>query len=238
METNNPKSMSILGVFIFFGLFALGYLLSSSIIKSKEFERSVIVKGLSQKQYEADIVLWPIKFVTSSNDLNKMHNQIETNTKIVLEFLEKHNIKKEEINVQTPSILDNYATNYSNRNVPFRYLANATINVYSKDVKKVRSAITEFSELSKKGIIFKLDDYDTRIEYMFTKLNEVKPEMIEESTRKAREVALKFAKDSKSKLGKIKKARQGQFSISNRDKNTPYIKTVRVVSTVEYYLSD
>lgn len=238
METNNPKSMTILGVFIFFGLFALGYLLSSSIIKSKEFERSVIVKGLSQKQYEADIVLWPIKFVTSSNDLNKMHNQIETNTKIVLEFLEKHNIKKEEINVHTPSILDNYATNYSNRNVPFRYLSNATINVYSKDVKKVRSAITEFSELSKKGIIFKLDDYDTRIEYMFTKLNEVKPEMIEESTRKAREVALKFAKDSKSKLGKIKKARQGQFSISNRDKNTPYIKTVRVVSTVEYYLSD
>ncbi len=92
--------------------------------------------------------------------------------------------------------------------------------------------------MTKEGIVFKIDDYDTRIEYIFTKLNEVKPLMIEESTKKAREVALKFAKDSSSKLGKIKKARQGQFSITNRDKNTPYIKTVRVVSTVEYYLSD
>jgi uncharacterized protein len=62
--------------------------------------------------------------------------------------------------------------------------------------------------------------------------------MVEEATTKAREVAEKFAKDSKSKLGKIKKASQGQFSINNRDKNNPHIKKIRVVSTVEYYLSD
>ena len=62
--------------------------------------------------------------------------------------------------------------------------------------------------------------------------------MIEEATMQAREVALKFAKDSNSRLGKIKKASQGQFSISARDKNNPHIKKVRVVSTVEYYLSD
>jgi hypothetical protein len=62
--------------------------------------------------------------------------------------------------------------------------------------------------------------------------------MVEEATRKAREVAQKFAADSDSRLGKIRRASQGQFSISDRDKNTPYIKKVRVVSTVEYYLSD
>ena len=69
-------------------------------------------------------------------------------------------------------------------------------------------------------------------------LNENKPEIIEEATRKAREVAEKFSSDSQSKLGKIKKASQGQFSISDRDKNNPHIKKVRVVTTVEYYLSD
>ena len=66
----------------------------------------------------------------------------------------------------------------------------------------------------------------------------IKPAMIEEATRNAREVAEKFATDSKSRLGKIKTASQGQFSIDNRDSNTPHIKKIRVVSTVEYYLSD
>lgn len=75
-------------------------------------------------------------------------------------------------------------------------------------------------------------------EYLFTRLNAVKPQMIEEATRQAREVAEKFAADSQSSLGKIRKASQGQFSIEPRDTNNPHIKRVRVVSTVEYYLSD
>ena len=94
------------------------------------------------------------------------------------------------------------------------------------------------SELGKKGIAFSNTNYQSQTEYIFSRLNEVKPEMIEEATRKAREVAEKFASDSQSTLGKIKRASQGQFSISARDKNNPQIKKVRVVSTVEYYLSD
>jgi hypothetical protein len=96
----------------------------------------------------------------------------------------------------------------------------------------------QMSALGKQGIVFTAGNYQYQIEYIFMRLNEVKPEMIEEATRKAREVAEKFAKDSKSTLGKIRRAYQGQFSISARDKNTPHIKKVRVVSTVAYYLSD
>jgi hypothetical protein len=62
--------------------------------------------------------------------------------------------------------------------------------------------------------------------------------MVEESTRNARATAEKFAKDSDSELGKIRRATQGQFSITDRDNNTPYIKNVRVVSTIEYYIKD
>ena len=98
--------------------------------------------------------------------------------------------------------------------------------------------MNSLSKLGKKGIVFTGSNYQNQTEYIFTRLNEVKPEMIEEATRKAREVAEKFAADSQSRLGKIKKAYQGQFSISPRDKNNPHIKKVRVVSTVEYYLSD
>ena len=93
-------------------------------------------------------------------------------------------------------------------------------------------------DLGKQGIAFAREGYQAQTEFLFTKLNEIKPAMIEEATKNAREVAEKFARDSSSKLGKIKRASQGQFSINNRDNNTPHIKNVRVVSTVEYYLSD
>ncbi|CSI43210.1 periplasmic protein [Vibrio cholerae] len=87
-------------------------------------------------------------------------------------------------------------------------------------------------------MVFNQDPYNNRVEFSFTGLNAIKPDMIEEATKQAREVAQKFAKDSQSTLGKIKTASQGQFSITDRDNNTPYIKNVRVVTTVEYYLSD
>jgi hypothetical protein len=94
------------------------------------------------------------------------------------------------------------------------------------------------AQLGKQGIAFTGGNYEAQTEYIFTRLNEVKPEMIEEATTKAREVAEKFAADSRSTLGKIKSASQGQFSIRARDKSNPHIKKVRVVSTVAYYLSD
>ena len=92
--------------------------------------------------------------------------------------------------------------------------------------------------LSVKGIAFGGDDSGQRTEYIFTKLNDIKPAMIEEATQNARSVAEKFAADSQSRLGKIKTANQGLFSIEDRDSNTPYLKKVRVVSTVDYYLAD
>jgi len=235
---NSIKPMLILGIAIFLGLFSLGYFISISVINYKQYDRTVTVKGLSQKQYNADVVLWPIKFVTPDTNLSNLNERIENYTYIILKFLKENNISDKEITIKPPSITDKSANDYGNKNYQYRYLGTRTINIYSKDVAKIREAISKLTKLNKKGIVFKINDYDTRIEYIFTRLNEVKPLMIEESTKKAREVALKFAKDSNSKLGKIRKARQGQFSIFDRDKNTPYIKTVRVVSTVEYYLSD
>lgn len=96
----------------------------------------------------------------------------------------------------------------------------------------------QLSVLGRQGIVLTGGGYQFQTEYLFTRLNEIKPEMIEEATTKAREVALKFAADSQSQLGKIKRASQGQFSISARDRNNPHIKRLRVVSTIEYYLSD
>ncbi|MBN1521741.1 MAG: SIMPL domain-containing protein [Candidatus Aureabacteria bacterium] len=235
----NKVSAFLLGGFIFLGLSSLGYLLGSSTIRFKEYERSVTVKGLSEREYDADIVLWPIQFTEASNDLEQLYSSIEESTLKIKEFLKEGGIKEEEITISSPTITDRSAQRYGdNQKSEFRYTAAQAVTVYSKNIKAVQSIMSSLSQLGKKGIVFTGDNYQSRTEYLFTRLNEIKPEMIEEATRKAREVAQKFAIDSQSTLGKIKKAYQGQFSIEDRDKNNPHIKKVRVVCTVEYYLSD
>jgi len=236
---NSKASALVLGVFIFLGLATLGYLLGDAAIKFKEYERTVTVKGLSEREYEADIVIWPIQFTEASNDLGELYGSIERSTEKIRVFLEENGISQEEITFSIPSITDKSAQQYGNQaKAEFRYTAIQTVTVYSKNIKSVRSVMGTLSELGKQGIVFSGGNYQSTTEYLFTRLNEAKPGMIEEATRKAREVAEKFASDSKSTLGKIRKASQGQFSINARDKNNPHIKKVRVVSTVEYYLSD
>lgn len=239
MQTENKISAFLLGISIFLGLLSLGYLLSDAVIKFKEYERSVTVKGLSEREFDADIVIWPIQFTAASNNLSDLYIIIENNTKDIKEFLKKNGIAQEEITVATPAITDKSARQYGEAEKPeFRYTALQSVTIYSKNIKTVRDVMNSLSDLGKNGIAFSGEEYQSKTEYLFTKLNSVKPEMIEEATTNAKEVANKFASDSNSTLGKIKKASQGQFTIEDRDKNNPHIKRVRVVSTVEYYLSN
>jgi hypothetical protein len=239
MQENNKTSALVLGVFILLGLSSLGYLLGMSAIKFKEYERTVTVKGLSEREHVANIVIWPIQFTTVGNSLDEIYTSIDGNAAEIKRFLMNKGINEKEISFATPSITDKLAQQYENQEKPeFRYSASQTVTVYSQNINVVRTVMGSLSELGKKGIVISGGDYQTQTEYLFTKLNEIKPAMIEEATKKAREVAEKFASDSNSTLGKIKQASQGQFSIEDRDKNNPHIKKIRVVSTVEYYLSD
>lgn len=238
-NTYNKASAFILGLAIFCGLAALGFLLADAALKVKSMERSVRVKGLCEREYPADIVIWPIQFTVADNDLQKLYNTIAKNTDKIITFLNQQQIEMADISRNPPAITDKSAQSYGDSNrVQFRYSATQTVSVYSKDIAKVRQAMRTLAELGREGIVFNRENYEAKTEYIFTRLNDIKPEMIEEATRKARTVALKFAKDSNSRLGKIKRASQGQFSISPRDKSTPHMKRIRVVSTVEYYLSD
>ena len=239
MSEKNGLNFLILGVSILLGLSLLGYILGNSLIRFKQFERAVTVKGLSEREYKADIVIWPIQFTTASNDLEEMYMSIDRTNRKIREFLQGAGIESSEISVSSPAIRDKSAQQYGSQSAPeFRYTASQIVTVYSEKIDEVRKIMGDLSELGREGIVFTGENYQSQTEYLFVRLNEVKPEMIEEATRKAREVAEKFASDSKSRLGKIKRASQGQFSISPRDKNNPHIKKVRVVSTITYYLSD
>jgi hypothetical protein len=239
MKDKSVVSAILLGGFVCLGFIALGYQLSTAVVHIKSLDRTVTVKGLSEREVPADVAIWPIAFQEAENDLNGLFATIQEKNALIVEFLRNIGFKADEISVSPPGILDKQAAGYSGSDtIKFRYSGDSTITVYSRNVDKVREAMNRLVELGKQGIAFARQGYQAQTEFIFTKLNELKPEMIEEATRKAREVAEKFARDSNSSLGKIKKARQGQFSINNRDNNTPYIKKIRVVSTIEYYLSD
>ena len=228
----------ILGLGIFLGLAALGFQLASAAIEFKQYERTVTVKGLAEREVLADIVIWPIQFIVADNDLQSLYRSIDAGTKSITAFLEEKGIAAADVSLSAPAITDKVAQQWGNDSAEYRYSATQTVTVYSRDIEKVRSVMSELSALGKQGIVLQSGNYESQTEYLYTGLNDIKPEMIEEATRNAREAATEFAQDSESELGKIRQASQGQFSISPRDKNNPHIMNVRVVSTVEYYLSD
>jgi hypothetical protein len=239
MEQNKQTGHIILGISIILGLFILGYFLNNSVKTFRDYERTVTVRGLAEQEHLADVVIWPIQFTLASNIQDEIYRMLEDNAGKVMAFLAENGIDDDEISIDVPLVTDRSAQRGGgDTSGQFRYVASQAVTVYSNDVEHVREVMRNVGELGKQGVIISGDDYQFQTEYMFTRLNDIKPEMIEIATIEARKVAEKFAEDSDSKLGKIKTASQGQFSITDRDRNNPHIKNVRVVSTIEYYLTD
>ena len=220
------------------GLIILGTQIQKGINNFVEKDRIVTVKGLAEMEVPANKVTWPLMYKEVGNVLTALYNRINATNTAIVEFLKKKGITEEEISINAPEIIDMQAERYVGENKTYRYNVTTVITVTSAKVDLVRSLISEQSELLKQGIAITGGDYRYQIQYDYTSLNEIKPKMIEEATKNAREAALKFAKDSDSELGKIRRASQGQFSIDNRDANTPYIKRIRVVTTIDYLLED
>jgi len=239
MVKNNLAGFVLIGICLFAGLTVLGFFLNSSVKTFKDYERTVTVRGLAEQEHMADVVIWPLQFTLASNNREEIYRQLDENAEIISAFLSENGIAEDEISIDVPVVTDRQAQRWGgDSSAQFRYVASQAITVYSNNVEHVRSVMRNVGDLGRQGVIISGDDYQFRTEYMFTRLNDIKPEMIEEATIEARKVAEKFAEDSDSKLGKIKTASQGQFTISDRDNNNPHIKNVRVVSTIVYYLTD
>ena len=239
MTLPRTREATTLALGIVLGLALLGWLLGGSLVRFKEFERTVTVKGLAEREVSADTALWPITFTGADDDLNTLYAALGEDVKLVTTFLTTRGFTDDEVTVNPPAVNDKLAQQWGGSgDIGLRYTATQTVTVYTERVETVRSALNDLAELGRQGVVISGGDYASRTQFVFTGLNELKPAMVEESTRNAREVALKFAEDSQSRLGKIKRAQQGVFSISDRDAHTPHLKKVRVVSTVEYYLAD
>ena len=227
------------GLFIMTGLIVLGMMIPRAVSKYRSFDRTVNVKGLCEKEVMADKVIWPVVYKVMADDVQTIYNNTDANNAAIIAFLQAGGIKPEEITVSVPVISDKYATEYGSNDRAFRYIAKNVVTVCTENVDAVLSLMSKQAELLKKGIVTGgSNQWENPVEFKYEGLNEIKPAMIEEATQNARETAKKFAKDSGSRLGKIKTANQGTFTISDRDSNTPYIKQVRVVTSVTYYLKN
>ena len=219
--------LAVLGFFVYLGLGSLA-----------ERDRVVSVRGLAEREVKADRVIWPIVYKTTGNDLQALYARLNDVGETITQFLVANQVPDSAISLSAPQIVDLRADRYNTNRTADRYNVTLVTTVTTDKVDLVRSLMPRMGELLKSGIAISVGDYDSQVRYEFNGLNRIKPEMIEQATRNAREAAQQFAKDSESKLGKIKSASQGLFTVYSRDQYTPHIKRVRVVTSVNFYLDN
>ena len=228
----------ILALGIALGGFSPGYY----YYHAKRDANTVTVKGLAEMDVKADLAVWEIKYVVTGNNVVEAQQEVDRQADIIEKFLLKNGIAAEEINLGRLETTDLMANPYrTNNDSNVRFILNRTIVVKSENVDTIADVLNKSGELVSKGIIFS-QDYGFPVSYLFTRLNEIKPQMLADATDNARQAAKEFAKNSGSKVGAIKHASQGVFSIlpgeqtMSASESQQINKKVRVVSTVEYWL--
>lgn len=236
--TSKSQAAAILGLFLAIGMLGSAWMIGKAMYAVKASERFVTVKGFAEKELPADLVIWPIAYAAVGNDLAEIQKRLDQDKQKISNFLLKRGFDRAEITTSIPQITDYQAQGYSQHNGPrHRYSAQTILTLRSNNVAETKQAMQASDELVKSGVAL-MRNYEATPEFLFTKLNDIKPDMIAAATKNARQAAEQFAEDSGSRVGTIKNARQGFFSINNRDRYSPEQKVVRVVTTIQYYLAE
>lgn len=232
------------------GLIIGGWALGAQIKATRLSDRYVTVKGLVERKVKSDLAIWPLSYKEAGDDLTSLHAKTENNKNSILQFLSAQGIQDSEIELGVVRVVDTQANEYGGVNrAPRRYIVEQQITVRTARVDQVAAAAQKSMQLLQKGIVLNSNP-GQGLTYKFTGLNSIKPDMITEATRNARSAADRFAADSGSKVGSIRQANQGVFTILPADQGSdggeggenPYAadssltKTVRVVTSVQYYL--
>jgi hypothetical protein len=221
-----------------------GWQVGRGIIQIRTGDRYVSVKGASERDVTADVALWPIRFVSTDDDLRKAQMRIKESKEVILDFLKRQGIPPADAQVQRLEVTDVLANPYRSGETRSRYIISQTLMIRSSDPTLIHKASQAIGELVDAGVVLSSTGGPGEgATYLFTGLNRIKPEMIAEATAGGREAAEQFARDSGCKVAGIRQANQGVFVILPRDRapgiteESEINKTVRVVSTIEYYLN-
>ena len=230
MKENRLIAAALIAV----GIALMGLFIKAGIDNFANKDRKVTVKGLAEREVPADKVTWSIGTKVTGNDLPLLYENINIQTDKIRRFLRQNGLDEKEITVNPPSISDLEAREWGDNQKNFRYIVTTTITVATNKVKEVNAAIFKQAELLKQGVAIENSSPD----YEYASFQKMKPEMMAEAIKNAQKTAEQFAEASNCDLGSIQTAGQGQFEIEDRDQNTPYIKKLRVVTTITYSLDN
>ncbi len=233
MQTRFAFSAALIAL----GLVGAGWFASEGMSHLRTADRYVTVKGSAEKIVDADLVVWPLSQTVGGNELGAVQTQLNANTQTIQSFLTSAGFKEDEIVVSPPRLEDRWAYSYGDNRPPERYRYSNTVTLRTGRVREALAALRRSGDIVAKGVMLNTDEGGGP-EFDYTKLNAIKPALIAEATAAARKSAVQFATDSGAHLGGIRSANQGIVSITDRDRGSPQIKTVRVVTTVEYFLKD
>jgi hypothetical protein len=217
------------------GLAAAGWLGAQGLARLRTQDRFVSVKGSAERIVDADLVVWPLPHTVGGNDLAEVQRQLDVNTETIQSFFQQAGFPPEEIVVSPPRLEDRWAYAYGDQRPPERYRYSTTVTLRTARVAEALAVLRRSGQLVSRGVLI---GEASQPEFAYTKLNDIKPELIAEATANARRSAEQFANDSGATLGGIRTANQGVVSIEDRDQGSPQVKKVRVVTTVEYFLRD
>jgi hypothetical protein len=243
------SSATIRALILALGISLSGFLAGNGLAKARTADRYVTVKGVTEREAKADLAIWPLSVVGADNNLATAHTKLEASITGVRQFLVKHGIDTSQVELTGFSVSDALSNEYGPQRPPTnRYVIRETLMVRSQHPDLVLAASQQIGELAAIGVVVSSGpEYrgpGGGPTFVFTGLNKLKPQMIADATARAREAAEQFARDSHSELGGIRQANQGVFEILPRDQapgiaaESQINKTVRVVSTVEYFLKD
>jgi hypothetical protein len=228
----------LVGLLVALGLALGGWFAGDGLFRARATERVVTVRGFSEREVPADLVLWPVTFTVTADDLVLLQERSDRAASRIVAFLQG-TFAPAEYAVAAPRIQDREAEGMIAREGQRidRYVAEGTVAVRTGKIEEAQAAMVRSTELVKQGIPI-VRRYDQMTQYVFTGLERIKPEMIAEATKDARGAAERFAADSGARVGAIRTAQQGLFTIEDRDPFSPEVKRVRVVTTVQYALEE
>lgn len=244
MMRSNPLGLAAAAL-LAVGLALGGWFVGDGFLRSRLEDRVVSVKGVAEREIAADLALWPMRFVRTSNQLAEAQRQIAADARTVQDFLAAAGLPRDAVEVQSLEVNDLLAQAYRSGPIESRFIVAQTLMVRTSEVGKVAQASQNIGELVTAGVVLGGEGQSSSGPiYLFTRLNDVKPAMIAEATKSAREAAEQFARDSGSRITGIRRASQGLFQILPRDatpgatEERQIAKIVRVVSTLDYTLAD
>ena len=234
------------GLMIAAGMAGGAVLLGDRLVEMRRAERIVAVKGLSERNVEATLATWRIPYRGVGQDGGEAIEAAEKARAAILSFAKSGGLSDDALSSE-PYVLriDRiYVTENGDQVEVSRFNAVGAVRLRTDDVASVEALVGRTHELLDAGVVLGDGDYSeaSRPQYLFTGLNEIKPELIQAATENARAAAQQFAEDSGSRVGAIASANQGVIQILPRDgefdERAERLKTVRVVSTIRYYLED